>query len=423
MKNILKSTFIKNFALTSGGIGFGIIINFLLQPIITRLYLPETIGTFALIVSIVTILNITSSLGYDKAILPSEGKKEAANILAISVIILLCFSVLVFFLCLFGFDYFFENTKYSGIKKFYLLIPLFVFVKGINKLLQFSLIKNGDYTKNSASEVIKTTAPASLKILFAYLFGSNIIYLIISTLIGAFINSIYLLTKSLNYIKSNVDFNYFELKYTFKKYINYLKYFNWNNLLNAFAQQIIFFLLVTFYTTKEIGYYSLAYGVVLLPLGFISDALFKVFLPHLSNKIKNRQIIGSDFKKVMLYLIFIGLIGFSVLFFIAPSLFEFVFGDEWRQSGVYAKCLIPWIFMLFINKPANSVIQIFQKFKFLTIYNITLLFGRIIVVLIGYYFYKSVIISLVLFSFVGFFWNLVFIIYSYNLVLRYDSNI
>ena len=373
-----------------------------------------------MIVSIVTVLNIISSLGYDKAILPSSNIKEGANLFALSSIILFVFSIFLFFVCLFGFDLLFKDTKYSAIKSFYLLIPLFVFIKGINKNMQFFLIKNGEYKKNSIAEVIKTTTPASLKILFGLMYGSNIIFLIVSTLIGGLINALFLVKKSLVMIKELVDFNYTQLKSVFFRYIDYFKYFNWNNLLNAIAQQVIFFLLISFYSAKEIGYYSLAYGVILLPIGFLSDALFKVYLPQLSKRISNNLKIGSDFKKVMLYMITIGISGFILLYFIAPWLFETVFGREWRRSGVYARCLIPWVFMLFINKPANSVIQTFQKFKFLTIYNIIILLLRIGSVFIGHHFFGSVLMSLTLFSLVGFFGNLYYIIYAYSIVLNYD---
>ena len=419
--SLYKSKFVKKFFLTSGGIGISIALNFLLQPIITRIYLPETLGVFSLIVSIVVILNIISSFSYDKAILAADDYKEASNLFFISSIILLSNTVLLFIVFYYGFDFFFENTKYKLISSFYFLIPFFVFFKGINKNLQYLLIKKGSYSKNSIAEVLKGTIPSSLKIVLGSLLGPKTIYLIISALVGAFVNTIFLFSQSFKSILYTIDFSYDINKKIFVKYIKYFQYFNWNNLLNSLAQQVIFLLLLAFYSTKEIGFYSLSYSVILLPIGLVSDSIYKVFLPHLSEGIKNNKKIGADYKKVSLYLLVIGSFVFLILFFTAPWLFQFVFGEEWRESGVYAKCLIPWIFMLFINKPANSIIQAFQKFKFLTIYNIIVLIARVLTISIGYYLYDSVIVSIVLFSLVGFLSNLIFILYSYNLVLIYDK--
>ena len=420
---LYNSKFVKKIFLTSGGIGISIVLSFLLQPIITRLYSPETLGEFSLIVSVVAILNIISSFSYDKAILAAEDYKEATNLFFISSFILLINTVLLFIVFYYGFDLIFENTKYNLISSFCFLIPLFVLLKGFNKNLQYLLIKKGSFTKNSIAEVIKGTLPSTLKIILGNLLSPKIIYLIISTLVGAFINTIFLFSQLFKSILDTLDFSYDVNKKIVIKYIEYFKYFNWNNLLNSFAQQIIFFLLLAFYSTKEVGFYSLAYSVILLPLGLISGSVYKVFLPHLSKTIKKNKKIGSNFKKVTLYLLAIGFFGFLILFFIAPWLFQFVFGEEWRESGLYARCLIPWILMLFINKPANSIIQAFQKFKFLTIYNITVLILRILSVALGYYLYDSVIVSLILFSLVGFLSNLIFISYSYKFVVIYDKKI
>lgn len=423
LSKLLKSNFFKNVALTSGGIGVGVVANFALQPIITRIYLPETIGMLALIISMSGVINVISSLGFEKAILVSDNKQEATDLASLSVIILILISLILFILPFLGLEELIEDTKYEPIKKVYWIMPIIIFFKGVNQIIQLLLMKLNRYKSSSISETVKTIVPGILKIILGGFFGSNVLFLILSALIGSIINTVYLLSSILKIIRNEIVFSLIRCKKVFIKYIDYLKYFNWINLLNSFSQQVVFLLLISFYSTEVLGYFSLAYSVILLPVGLISNALFKVYLPNISKKISKKQKITKDFRKVTYLLAIIGFAGFSLLYLIAPWLFEKVFGFEWRMSGIYSQYLIPWIFMLFINKPANSVIQYFQRFKWLLVYNIVILMLRIFSVFSGYYFFDSVISSLFLFSLVGFFGNLYFISYSYNVTLRYDKKI
>lgn len=49
------------------------------------------------------------------------------------------------------------------------------------------------------------------------------------------------------------------------------------------------------------------------------------------------------------------------MFFIAPDAFEVAFGTDWRQAGVYAQWMMPWIYFQFISSPLSPIFTILEK--------------------------------------------------------------
>ena len=417
IQNLRNSQFTKNVIITSGGVLIGFAGNFILQPIITRLYTPEMIGIVSLLVAIVSLLSITSSFSYDMAILRSESSNEAYKLGFISLITLVFFCIVLAIILGLWFDEIFNNTKYFILKSYWIFIPIFILLKKSNKILQDLFVRLKEYSKNSIAEILKTLSPPSFKIILGYSITANSLLLLISTLLGMIVNGLYLFISQKETITRIFKGKDLDLRETLVKYKKYPLIFNWNNVLNALAQQSTILLLAVFYETADLGYYSLAVTIIFLPVGFISNSVFKVFLPTITEKWKKKQSFFNEYKKVLIIQFAIGIVIFSLLFVIAPWLFKIVFSETWEKSGIFVQLLCPWLVMMFINKPANAVIQLFEKFKFLTIYNLFILLFRVIAILIGYYLFENIFWSIGLFSFVGIIGNIVFISYA-TIVLK-----
>ncbi|OIQ27402.1 MAG: hypothetical protein BM564_12980 [Bacteroidetes bacterium MedPE-SWsnd-G2] len=412
-KKYFKKGFVRNVLITSSGVFFGFIVNFAIQPFITRIYSAEMIGTVALLVSFVGLLNISSSFSYDMAIMRADSVEEASKLTLISLCILILFSSIVSIILGTSFDSLFGRTKYNVLNDLIIFIPIFLLMKGLIKITQNLLIRTGDFKNHSVSDALKTTSPAMLKIIFGKVLSPTTFLLLISTLIGSLLNGIFLLNSL---IKQKIKFSFTGVLDILKKYRKYPMIFNWNNLLNSLAQQSTILLLGFYYDISQIGYYSLAMSVILMPIGFMSNSIFKVYLPNITTKYKNGLDLMGDFRKLMIVQLLIGAILFITLFVLAPFLFEFVFGKEWRQSGIFVRLLTPWMFMMFLNKPSNAIIQLHEKFKFLSIYNVIILILRVCAIFLGFIIYNDILWSIGLFSLVGFLCNFYFIIYSIKII-------
>jgi len=99
-----------------------------------------------------------------------------------------------------------------------------------------------------------------------------------------------------------------------------------------------------------------------MPLSLIGSSVSQVFF----QKASQTYIDGGDLhvllKKTMIKLAMIALPIF-VIIIIAPDMFAIFFGKAWREAGVYAQILSPWIFLNFIVSPIAGVYLIVGKQK------------------------------------------------------------
>ena len=52
---------------------------------------------------------------------------------------------------------------------------------------------------------------------------------------------------------------------------------------------------------------------------------------------------------------------FLIIIIFAPEIFAIFFGKSWREAGVYAQILSPWIFLNFIVSPISQIPIIVHK--------------------------------------------------------------
>jgi len=121
-----------------------------------------------------------------------------------------------------------------------------------------------------------------------------------------------------------------------KKYSRFPLFSLPSSIVNSITLQLPVFMLSYFYGFQVVGFYSLAYMVLVFPASFISSAMAQVFFGELSiliheniNKIRNYYI--STIKN----LFFIGLSLFLLIAIIAPLGFPLIFGEIWKDAGWY----------------------------------------------------------------------------------------
>ena len=57
-------------------------------------------------------------------------------------------------------------------------------------------------------------------------------------------------------------------------------------------------------------------------------------------------------------------------------------GDEWREAGVYARWLVPWLAAGVVNVPSMSILLVLKMQKYLLVYETALLAARVLAILV-----------------------------------------
>jgi len=360
-------------------------VNFFYYPILVRLYgfTSDIFGNFQYIGSTLGVITAYSVLAMDIAYI-SERKKhskiEQSEFLIWFLIIgILIKSISVISWAIITKDMFFGTM---GI------------ILGIPQLISVSiqlLLKDEKRFK-------------FLSLMIAIQAISNVFF---GILIGFFLqNSLCLiLASSLSFVVSVVIILFIsaiKIKFT-KPRISFLKNFlitnsnlvvfqTGSNLLNTVSFNLPVFVIKTLFGEMILGFYSLAFRLLIAVNRVMSQALSQTFLPYFSKSRSDelRIFIRFYLLAIFFYPLYLGVSLLSDFYVVL------LFGSDYLEVSTMIKLLVPWLFSVAVISPYTSSFTVHKKANIGLILNILLLLSRIGSMIIGSKF--SYVVSLLLFS-------------------------
>ncbi|WP_342600226.1 oligosaccharide flippase family protein [Psychrobacillus sp. FSL H8-0483] len=374
IKKSKKNSFFKNVLIITGGTATAQLINTLLTPVITRIYSPEEFGILTVYLAILGIIAITGSLKFDLGIAIAEDDEKAINVVALSIIVLVMYVSSITLILYFWGDNLLELFSSTVIIKYKFLIPLGILFTGLYNIFTQWALRNRNYNSISKTKLNQSLIQNIFTISFG-LFHLGPIGLILGNIFG---QSSGIGTLSAPLIKEDKYlFNKINIKYILwcaKRYVRFPLYTAPSQFLNIAGLQLPILFMTSLFGSSVVGFYGLANIIVSLPINLIGRSVSDVFYGEAArigrtspNDLK--KISNNLFKKLIL----IGLIPLIILLMFGPSLFAFVFGQEWYTSGVYARIIAFLIFARLAFTPITRVFSIYEKQKdelFLDIFRI-----------------------------------------------------
>lgn len=345
LKNITSSNYFKAISQLTVGSLLAQLITVLVSPISTRLYSPEQLGVYTLIITVSAMFGPVLAGKYDMAIVSAEDDKEVNNLIIGSVLFSLIF---VGFISI-GF-YFYLNSKPEILEEVgnfaYLLIFILLLTGAIN-ILNYYNNRYKDYKLISSVYVIRTSFQNLGLVLFGLLrFGA--IGLLLSQLLGS-LAGLKKQSKSLYDNRSIFkEVNLKDIKKTLVKYRKQPLYAMPAHFINSASYSILNFFITGLFGLSSFGYYSMSYRILGLPLSLVSMNVSKVFFQRASDEKHNKGTYNKTLIEITLFLLCLSIPMVLILVFLAPKLFEIVFGDGWYVAGRYAQLLAPMYGIRFI---------------------------------------------------------------------------
>ena len=351
------SVFYKNILILLKGSFLAQLIPLIISPFITRLYSPKELGVFALFSSISVILGSVVNGSYEQALVLVKTENEAKHLTILSLFISLVVSLILFLSLIFFQPYLLKFFNEPDLGFWIYLIPVVVFSTGAFNTFNYYELRKKNFKKIANSEIYRSTSFAAIQLSFPFV-KSGLFGLMIGKIISSLIAPFYLWKISKFEIgKVNTSL----LLILAKKFIDFPKYTNFSILLNNLSVNAVNLLIPLLYSTSLLGLYSLMYKVLAAPFLFLGNNINQVFLEDVVSQ-KNES--GQAYKltkRILIQLTFISFIFFGTVYFTAEDLFAFIFGEDWRISGIYAKYLTPFFILKFIASPLTSIHSAFEK--------------------------------------------------------------
>ena len=390
------------------------VISVAVAPLLSRLYAPSAFGVFGVYALIVGIIGSVVTLRYDQAIILPKKNEDAANLLAISIIAVMALTAVTLLICLLLGAQIVSLMKSPDLASWLWVLPVSVFAFGLNQSLNSWCTRQKKFHRASISQVTRSVSMVVTQV-SAGIKNASALGLIGGAVIGDICANAALATQVIKEDKKIVieSLDSLKMKNLALKYLDFPVYSSTQNLLNAVSQNIPVLLLSYFFSTTVVGYYALGIRLLLLPMNLVRTSLRQVLFQKATEVYNNGGNTYLLFKKITGSLVFIAIIPSLVLFFFAPQIFSFVLGDRWITAGEYARWLIFWLSIAFVNVPAMIFAQVYRKQKKLLIQDALLLVCRCLALLFGGMFLNA-LETIVLYSIVGMLFNLYIIFWMGN---------
>ncbi len=417
LKKKQKSSFLSNISTLVIGTTFAQVLGILVSPILTRLYGPESFGIFAIFLSISTIITVIICLRYECAIILPESDNEAANILALCSLFIILITVFSTFILMFGKTFIIHFLNVPDLGVFFYLLPVTIFFSGFLVAFNYWYTRKKNFARLTTNRVVNSVTVSGTQLGLGFSGNNTVGGLIYANVIGQSVSSLYLgiMIWRENQKLFIHSINRKAIFDSLKRYKDFPLYDSWAELLNAISWQLPVFFLAAFFSPIIVGFYSLGYRIIQFPMSFIGNSIAQVFYP---------QAVEAKFDGTLKYLVenffnvlvIIGMFPILVLTIIGSDLFVVVFGEQWREAGLFAQILSIWAFFWFISSPLSSIYYVFEKQKEFLYLTITNLITRFLSLFIGCML-GSVYIALGLFAVSG------IIVYGYLcfIVMKYSG--
>jgi len=140
------------------------------------------------------------------------------------------------------------------------------------------------------------------------------------------------------------------------------------------------------YSDTVLGFWGLAERALGAPVQLISRAIGDVFFQRASVDYRRNDNFVYIFKKTLASTALIGIPVYALGFFIAPGIFAFAFGEEWRVAGKYASILLVGGLFSFITTPLDRGAIIVGANRYILFWHALRLIGKLGVIAVTYMF-------------------------------------
>ena len=365
--HLLRSELLRSASVLISGTIVAQLISILLQPVLRRLFTPESFGIYSVYLSLVGMILILCSLRYDDTIVLPKTDKESTNLLALSLIINFFFnlSILLIVIILGRRIIFFLNLPKNFPVSILYIIPLGAFLFSTCQSLNSWLIRRRKYFSISVNKLARRSSEGVAQISFALIKSFNgVIY---SDIIGQTANG---LTVAFQTKKNELNLklvSIIKLKYVFRKYAEFPKF----NLIPAFMSSCSYLLppifINKFYSPETAGFFDLSKLLLSIPLAFIASSISSVLLQRISERFNKKESFLTELKPILYIVGLIALIEISTIILFGEDLFKIVFGSQWITSGKISKIMV-WSFAF--NFIASSFTSIFVSMRRIRTYSV-----------------------------------------------------
>lgn len=371
---LTSSRVVANVLIVAGGAAAGQAVAFAFSPLLTRIYSPEAFGLQGVFLSLISILGPFVTFRYPMAIVMADDESEAARLCRISMLIAFALSLLLGLMLLAAREPIQTLMGAEALGSLIWFLPPALFCVAFQEVADNRAMRMGRFRLVGAVTVIQAFLTNLVRTIGGLIMPTAAVLMAVT----AFAPSIQatLLRLGSPYMENfRESFLRVGVLKTLWKHKDFALYRAPTDVLNAASQSVPVIMLAALYSPAAAGFYTLTRSVLNLPANVIGLSVGNVLYARFAElaqagKPLSGLLLRSTFALLTLAPVIIG------LGWLAPPAFAFIFGDEWRDAGYYARWMAVWIALMIANSPSTRVAAVIGRQDAALVFNIVLLVMR-----------------------------------------------
>lgn len=356
------SSFNRNVILLTTGAATSQGITILAQPILTRLYTPTDFGVLQVYISVVSLLAVTLTLRYEYAIGLPEDDESAANVLVLSLLVMISMAGLYGAGLGLLSSPIIQWTNTPELRSYLWLIPVGLLGAGAYNVISYWTVRQKAFQHIVRTKFSQALWQAAIQIGFG-IFHTGPLGLLLGDVAGRTAGSGSL--TRLTWRQHQAAMRQVSLKGIRQAAIRYRRFpliTGISALLKGVGGQVPPLLIGALYGPQVLGWFALGQRLLVAPIALVGQAVSQVYLgeaPQLARRHAYglRQLYIGTAKRLLL----LGVGPTVVLTLGGPWLFSVIFGSVWRESGVYVQILSAAFLVQFVVSPLVQTLNILER--------------------------------------------------------------
>lgn len=382
-----KGSFVQNFSVVFGGKSIIFLIGFLFTPIIARVFDPEAYGTFALYSSIVLNISLAIGMRIPTAFIVIHSEQRFKRVLR-SMLAFLVVSTFITSLFFYFFDEFlFERVENKNLVGCWYLISGGVFLRVITGMFGNWNVREKAFKRSTIVSISESFGTKIGTLSTGLLVGSISNGLIIGEFIG---KGLHVLIQLLLFVRKRIyylipSFSFRQFTWMMRSYREYPLFLLPSSWLSQVSNSIIIFYLSAIYDVGQVGEYSMAVGLIAIPVMLISYSSQPVLTQKIVELSKGNEPIKNQVLKFFKALVIISFPILVVGMLLGESIVALFLGEGWEVSAQLVSWMIPMVGAQFLATSVNGIFIALKKNRELLNLNIIKLSILIVVMMIAPY--------------------------------------
>jgi O-antigen/teichoic acid export membrane protein len=328
---------------------------FAARPVLTRLYTPEAFGLLGVFVAPAYLLATLATLRYDDAVAVPEADRDGAGVLVLALAGSVAAGVLLALLVPFRL----AAAAALGapeVAPFLLLIPIVVAALGVASATQSWLARAERFRAISWAVLAQAVVSVGVQLLFRDRAAWGLVA-------GAAAGAVVLATVGLAAAARSGAFaasRQADLPALARRFRRFPAFGLPASGMTQLAARLPPLVLVGAFETSFVGLFTVALASVAVPIGLVTDAVGQVFYVRAAEARRAGRL-GPLVERSFARLVAFAAFPVAAVAVLGPDLFAVVFGEPWREAGVIARELSPWLLLAAVAPPLTRAFDVTER--------------------------------------------------------------